>query len=416
MKLFLKILLPFLVLALGVSAAWWLIHTTPMPQRRPKPVKPPVVRVVKAKQSDYRYWVTAQGTVRPRTETALVPQVSGQVVKVSPSLAAGGFFEKGDLLLEIDPTDYRLALTKSEATVATAASQLSKIEAEANVAQKEWKSLGNGTKPSALVLKKPQLADAQATLASAKASLEQARLDLSRTQIRAPFAGRVRSESVDVGQYVNKGSQLASIYAVDYAEVRLPLSDEELAFVDLPLSYRGGLEKGSHPLVILTADFAGKTFTWQGTVVRTEGEIDLKTRMVVLVAQVKDPYGDADGPDAPPLASGMFVRARIQGRLAKDVFVLPRSVLMPPDKVVLVSQENRLKRRKVQVLRVEENDIVIGSGLANGDVVCTTMPKVVVEDMLVSVVGREKKAAPLGKAPHKGKKGRKAAKGEGQAR
>lgn len=394
MKLFLKILLPLLVLVLGVGAAWWLIHTTPKPKRRPRPAKPPVVKVVQAKQTNYRYWLTAQGTVRPRTETALVPQVSGQVVRVSPALAAGGFFEKGELLLEIDPTDYRLFVTKAEATVATAASQLSRIEAEANVAQKEWKSLGNGANPSDLVLKKPQLADARAALASAQATLEQARLDLSRTQIRAPFAGRVRSENVDVGQYVNKGAQLASIYAVDYAEVRLPLSDEELAFVDLPLSYRGGLEKGSHPLVILNADFAGKTFTWQGRVVRTEGEIDPKTRMVVLVAQVKNPYGDADGPDAPPLASGMFVRARIQGRLAKDVFVMPRSVLMPPDKVVLVGPENRLKTRKVEILRVEENDIVIGSGLHNGDLVCTTMPKVVVEDMLVNVFGRDQKDVP----------------------
>ena len=261
-------------------------------------------------------------------------------------------------------------------------------EQEAEVARKEWESLGEG-EPTSLVLREPQIAEAKAAWASAQAALDRAKYDLERTIVRAPYAGRVWEKRVDLGQFVTRGSQIARIYSVDLAEVQLPIPDEELAFVDLPLAYRGRAGNSNKPRVKLTATFAGKKHEWRGRIVRTEGEIDPQSRMVRAVAQIKDPYGYTAHPGRPPLAVGMFVEAEIQGRLARGVVSLPRAALRTGDRVLVVDEESRLRFREVEILRAESDRVIVRSGLEEGERVCVSIVETAVEGMQVRTVEQE---------------------------
>ncbi len=236
-----------------------------------------------------------------------------------------------------------------------------------------------------MTLRIPQVAEAEAALASARAALVRAERDLERTRIRAPYAGRVREKNVDLGQYVTPGTPLARIYAVDYAEIRLPLPDADLAFVDLPLVYRDAESGKSGPEVILRSEFAGRTFQWRGRVVRTEGEIDPRSRMVHAVARVKDPYGRGEDPNRPPLAAGMYVEAEIIGHRVEGVVVIPRTALRERDRVLIVDEDDQLQFRKVDVLRISEDRAVIASGLSEGDRLCLTNLVAVTAGMRVEV-------------------------------
>jgi hypothetical protein len=178
--------------------------------------------------------------------------------------------------------------------------------------------------------------------------------------------------------------------------VRLPLPDTELRFIDLPMLYRGESTEAAGPPVRLRARFAGREHTWQGHIVRTEGEIDARSRMVNVVARVEDPYARVtrDGPDGevsppdrdrPPLAVGLFVSAEIQGRRVEDAISLPRAALRNGDAVLLVDAENRLRRREVDVLRTEDERVVIGGGLRAGDAVVVSPLASAVEGMIVRI-------------------------------
>jgi RND family efflux transporter MFP subunit len=220
--------------------------------------------------------------------------------------------------------------------------------------------------------------------------LEQAMLDLERTEIRAPFDGRVRRENVDVGQFVSRGNSLAQLYSIDVAEVRLPLSSDDLAYVDLPLAYRdenGAVAAG--PGVVLRADWAGKEYTWRGRIARTEGEIDEATRMLYAVAEVKDPYARGADPRRPPLAVGMFVRAEILGKSMAGAIVLPRSSVRGSDTVYVIDPDGRLRFRKVDIFKNERERVIVRSGLAEGERVCISPMEAAVDGMRVRVDSEE---------------------------
>jgi len=381
-----RAVVPILILLAAGIGAFAIFVSKPAPETRRPEFKPPLVRVQKVELQDVQLTVRSQGTVAPRTESRLVPEVSGRVLRVSPGFAVGGFFEEGDSLLEVDPYDYRQALVQARSRVAQAGLRLALEEAEAEVARREWEELGEGD-ASPLTLREPQVEDAHAALQAAEAGLQQAQRDLDRTVVKAPYAGRLREKHVDVGQYVTRGTAVATLYSVDAAEVRLPLPDSELAYLVLPLNYRGEDAARSGPEVMLQAEFGGKVHRWAGRVVRTEGEIDPRSRMVHVVAQVNDPYG-RDG-DRPPLAVGMFVQAEIRGRLAKGVAVIPRQALHPGNMVWTVDEEDRLFFRDVNIFRVEGDQVLISSGLEQGERVCLSSLDAATDGMRVRVAGRE---------------------------
>ena len=368
----LQVVLPLALLGLAGLAAVTMIRNRPVVETRPPEIAPPGVRVHVVGLEDVALSVTSEGTVRPRTESELVPEVSGRVMSVAPSFAEGGFFEAGDVLVTIDPFDYEQAVVSARAQLAQSRLRLAEEEAEAEVAQREWDSLGEGD-PRELTLRKPQLDDARASVAAAEASLVRAERDLERARITAPYAGRVRRKSVDVGQFVSVGSSVATVYAVDRAEIRLPLPDNELAYLNLPLSYRGA-ENRQGPQVMLRSTFAGETHVWSGRILRTESEIDPVSRMVHVVAEVDDPYRPGPDPDRPPLAVGMYVDAEIEGRRFRQIAVVPRSGLRGRSQVMVVDGESRLRFREVEILRMTAESVYVRAGLANGErVVISTL-------------------------------------------
>jgi len=402
-----RILLPLAVLAAGAAIAFLLIRLRPEVERREAPIQPPLVRVVTAEPADHRLDVGSRGTVAPRTESSLVAQVAGRIVEVAPSFAAGGFFRQGETLVVIDPRDYRLALADARAAKAQAETRRATAEAEAEVARREWQELGRG-EPTALAAREPQLAEARAAVAAAEAAVERAELELARTGVEAPYAGRVREKQADVGQYVAPGTPLAAIYATDYAEVRLPVSQDELGYLEIDLGApaadgagtgRTPGAEGAGPPARLTGSIGGAAQVWPARIVRTAGTIDPRTRMLDLFARVDDPFDrDRDGGGgSAPLPMGLFVEATIAGRTAHGVFVVPRAALRDGGRVLVVDDDDRLRFRDVAVLRTEGDRVVISGGLETGERVCVSPLATVTDGMKVRTVPAEE--APLETGP-----------------
>ena len=378
-----KVLLPVVVLTLGLLIGGGMVMARPSVATR-KPSKPtPMVHVLSAKPESIRLKIRSQGTVAPRTESDLIAEVSGRITWVSASLAAGGFIEKDAPLIAIDSRDYEVAITRAKAALSRAKSQLALAK---RAAERQRALAKRGvTSPVSLDDAENAMRVMEANRLEAEASLTQASHDLQRTKVKAPFAGRIRNKYVDVGQFVNRGNPVARIYAVDYAEVRLPIPDDATAFVDLPIDYRDEGGEAPQPRVVLTADFAGEQFSWNGRIVRTEGELDPRTRMIHAVARVEDPYGRGDDPNRPPFAVGMFVEAEIEGRLVDDVYSLPRSALRGNDRVLVVDAESRARRRPITLLQSLPDRVLIASGLEPGDRVVTSPLALTIDGMPVEI-------------------------------
>ncbi|MGH0029886.1 MAG: efflux RND transporter periplasmic adaptor subunit [Myxococcota bacterium] len=381
-----RALLPLLILGAGVlGVALMLFLRAGVPLAEPESVAP-LVRAQSVAKDSFRFVVEGHGTVVPRTESDLVSQVEGEAVWVAPAFVPGGFFATGEILVRIDPADYDAALKSARAGLARTRSELSRATKE----RERQRSLANQSIASQARIDDAEnaYAVAQANFREAKARLDQAERDLERTEIKAPYDGRVREKRVDVGQFVNRGTSLGRVYAVDYAEVRLPVPDRELSYLDLALGFQNGspdVEDG--PPVELHADFAGRPHTWTGRIVRTEGEIDPRSRTVNVVARVEDPYGRLRDEAVVPLSVGLFVEADILGREVGDAVVLPRVALQGDDRVLVIDGDNRLHFRQVDVLRVEREDVVIGGGLSAGERVCVSPLPGAVEGMTVRVAG-----------------------------
>ncbi|MEM7101320.1 MAG: efflux RND transporter periplasmic adaptor subunit [Pseudomonadota bacterium] len=379
----LRIVLPIVILVVGFALAGLIIATGPELQQQPPPDNAPLVRTWLATPETVQIKTHAHGTVLPRTESDLIPEVSGRVVDISDAMVSGGFFSAGDPLFQIDKLDYEVALEQARAALASATSELN-IARRGHTRQLDLarrQSTSETLKDDAL----NRLRIAEASLREARARLQRAERDLERTTVRAPYDGRVRTERVDVGQFVNRGASVAQLYATDYAEVRLPVHDEELAFLDLQLSGLGS-QDGLPPKVLLSADFAGGTHQWEGKIVRTEGEIDPQTRMITLVAQVDSPY--ATEADEPPLAVGLFIAAEIFGRRAHNVFVVPRAAVQANDQVYVISADRTLEFRDVEILREVEEDIYITAGFDAGELISLSTIDNAVEGMAVRPVSQ----------------------------
>ena len=368
-----KKVLPVLIIVFASAAAWALVNARPEVATASVATPALLVDVVEAKRNPVTFSVQSQGSVAPRTQTTLVAEASGQIVEVSPAFVSGGFFKKDDVLVRIDPRNYESVVKRAQAAVARAETQLATETATASYAKEDYarlQRLNPNTAPaSALALRKPQLSAAMAELQSAQADLEKAQGDLDRTVIRAPYDGLVRQKIADVGQYVNVGSQLATTFAIDIAEVRLPITQNDLQYIDVS-RLRDGL-----PLdAVLQAELGGETFSWPASITRSEGVFDADTRVLYLVAQVSDPYGLQSGVEAVqvPLMVGTFVSAQIAGRAGGDLFVVPRQSVYRGETIWLVDEDSVIRPARVDVVRADENFFYISDGLVEGDRYCAT--------------------------------------------
>ncbi len=393
MKVLLKIVLPgALMIALAVAAVVMLARSRPAPPEREPTVTAMMVDVIAAESSGGHFSVEAQGAVQPRTETTIAAEVSGRVVDVAENFTAGGFFRAGDTLARIDPSDYEAALLQAEAELASAQSRLADESARSEQARLDWQRLhGSDREPAELVLRLPQVAGARAAVQAAEAGVLRARRNLERTSIRLPFDGLVRARQVDLGQFVTTGTPLAVVFAVDVAEVRLPLSDQDMAFLNLPAP---GETVATEPVpVTLRGRVAGRPAEWEAQIVRTEGVVDEATRLVYAVAEIRDPYGLLEASRETPLAMGTFVQAEIRGLSAADLIQLPRGALRDGSSVYLANADDELEIRNVEVLRTTPETAYVRNALKPGDRVITTAIQVPIPGLPLRIRGSSESAS-----------------------
>lgn len=370
-----KFLIPLSVVAVSSLVAIWMFVQQPRPTAKEPEPPTMLVDVIRAQAESTIININAQGSVSPRTETTLLSEVSGMITEVSPAFQVGGFFRRGDVLVRIDDRNYRAEVKRAEAAVASQKLNLTQERGLADNAARDFenaRSLFTTQAATDLALRKPQLEEARSNLAFAEADLARKIGDLERTTIRAPYDGLVREKHADLGQFVGAGTQLAVTFAVDVVEVRLPLPDRDLPFLELPDAI-SQIAETVLPAVRLTAAIGGRTYEWHGQIVRTEGVFDERSRVLYAVAQVQDPYNRLARTWDSPLRVGTFVEASIQGRPLSNVFILPRGVLRVGNHIWTVDEDDKLQRRDVVVAHSDENFVYVKSGLNDGELVTTTL-------------------------------------------
>ncbi len=358
----LKALLPVVIIGVSVFIAKGIMDNPPEAKPRPAiPDRPIPVEAISLEAEDFRIEIDTYGTVQPSTETAIIPQVAGKIIEVSPDFENGGFVKQGDIILQIDPADYRIAVKTAEAALAQARATLSEQTALSQEAIRDWKRLGRKGEPGNLVARKPQLSAARAQVASAQAQLEKARLDLERSSIRAPYDGRIKNKQANIGQYVSPGSLLTELYATNAVQLRLPLSQQDLQYLDIP-------DQANRPgsPIEFTADNGSGQPLLTGYISRSEGLLDDRTRQLFVTARIDAPFENTT-----PIVIGQFLQARILGQIFDGVFTLPTALIRDGDFVIL-AEDGELKQQAVSIMWQNERISVIDQGLKAGDLLVTT--------------------------------------------
>ena len=374
-----RLIAPILILAVSSGIFVALINNQPTLKTTAKRPVPVAVRALNINLAPMQLSVSSEGNVQPSVETKLIAQVAGEVIKLSPSLVAGGDFSKGDILLKLDPRDYEIALARSRAAMSRAqAEQLFAAEDAARI-----RSLYAEELASIAQLQSAQriLTVANAALDDAAAMVKRARVDLERTVFRAPFNGRVRTENVDVGQFLSKGAMIATLYDTDRLQVRLPLADAQLAYLD-PSYAQTGLAGEEPADVTLSANFAGDRQSWSAKLLRTEGDISTKSRFLHVIVEVTETVNS----NGVRLPVGLFVDAVITGRTVDNLVSVPRTALRPDNSVMVIDDDNQLHYRDVSVFKLSNRDVLISGGLASGERISISPLQFVVEGMPVAVI------------------------------
>lgn len=373
MRLFAPILV--VIFALLISVA--LVSYQPVIEKVVAPVVLPSVQTQRIELVTSTLSVSTQGLVKPHKQIELASEIAGRVVWVSETLTAGGKFGQSDPLVRIDNTDYKLRLKQ-----AAAANTRATVDLE--IAEKHYQRQQNlYTKK---LISSSQLDDsykayklAEASSLVAEADLEQANLYLQRTEILAPFSGRVQKESIDEGGYIAIGSAIATLYADEIVEVRLPISNEDLSYLNWPQQMRGTLSPDQSVSVTVSSAYGGINYSWHGEMVRVESEVDAATRLFYGVAVVENPEFE----DIPPLTVGLFVNAEIAGRVYDNVAIIPRMALIN-NKVLVVDSDNRLRYREIDIIRIDKESVLVGSGLHQDELICVTPPAIIIDGMQIN--------------------------------
>ncbi len=377
-----NILITVLILIVGILVIGAIWHFQPKVAMRP-PVKPELrsVDILLAQPQPYQATIKTQGTIRPSREINLVAEVSGRVINTHDNFVEGSFFAKGQPLVTLDDRDYRYALLNAQAQIAEAERELALEKGRARQAKREWRELGS-VEANALSLRKPQIKAANAALASAKAQRDRARLDVQRTKVSAPFAGRVQAAQVDLGQFVPVGSVLGVVYDRAAVEVRLPLGNDQLALASF--SPGQSLDKNAPLAVELSANVGGETHRWQATVTSMDASIDSATRFYHIVAAVKEPFNtDLHGQ---ALLVGLFVEATMLGRVIDDVIRLPKTALIERSnekQVFVLNSENELVLKQVDIIDNDGEIVWVKSSIQAGDKIVVSDPRVLNEGIKV---------------------------------
>lgn len=384
------LVIPLAIVAGGILIMSALIMLKEPPVRENKVYLAPLVKAVTLRAEDIKMSVSGYGTVTPKVQVEIVPQVGGKVVEVNPRFKAGGFISGAEPIVKIDPRDYELAVEQAQAVVAKAEVQLDQEKAEAKIALAEWQQLNPGTEPSSpLVLREPQIRQAQAEVKSAKATLAVAQLNLERTEVSLPLDVMVTSERIDLGQYVMAGMTLGSAYGIEAVEIELPLQDKNLAWFEIgsnPVAGNGDNNPASRTRAKVIADFAGAKHIWHGYVTRTTGQVDIASRLVSVVIEVPKPVNPSENEIA--LLPGMFVEVVIEGNVLKNTIAVPRQAVRNGD-TVWVLNDGMVHIQKVAIARSDKDFAYVVSGLDSEAEIIVSSLDAVTEGMKVRLQNTE---------------------------
>ena len=376
-----KFLIAALLTGSGLLVSGLVLTGKPAPVANvpPEPLRP-VVSVLRAQPSEISLAVNTQGTVEARRRINLVAEVAGKVSTVSERFEEGAFFDQGDVLLQLEQADYEFAIARAQSQVAAAEQRLAEERGRNRQAKREWRELGT-VEANALFLRQPQMKAAEAALKASVADLSAAQLALSRTEIRAPFSGRIESKRADLGQYIAPGAAVAEIYATDIVDVALPLNDSQLAALKLPMNANVAL---GIPVILSTA-FGGRQWQWQAQIRRVQAVVDRQSRTVNAIAEVLQPF-ESEFSGRPPLTPGMFVRAEIPTPPIPNLVQLPASALRSDNTVLVVGTGEKLVRQPVAVQRRTEQWAWV-SGLTEGSRIVRAQTGLLVVGLTVEVAG-----------------------------
>jgi len=388
-KKLLKIIAPVLVLVVSIGVVQALSAAKPAPEKKEESQRLISLYVDEVKSDTVTISIQTQGEVRAKTEIDLIPQVSGRIIGISESFAAGAEFSPGETLIKIDDTNYKLAVIRAKAQVAEAQVGVQRELANAKIKTEHWLDKRNAGEPTPYALNKPQVMQAEAKLLAAEADLKEAKLNVARTEINVPFLGRVRDKNVGIGQYVTAGTTLGRVFSTDTVEIRLSLTDAQLAELNLPMGFMA--DAFNAPVVQFKAHIGSQEHFWTGRIVRTHASVDSQTRLIYAIGEVEDPYGLGSDNGA-PMAVGMFVHAEIAGVNSQSALVLPRLALRNADKVYVINDQNRLEIRKVEVISTSEETVLVSTGVEVGDKVVTSTIPAAVDGMEVRAITREQQS------------------------
>ena len=363
-----KKLIPVAIVTAVAVTIYVIVANPPQTRRSGPPATTNInVQVQLLKAKPFVAHVSSFGTVKPRVQTMLSAQVSGQVMVINDDFREGGFFNKGDVLVQLDDRDHRAEVQQSQANLMNAKQALLEEQARVEQAKTDWQRLGNGEQANDLVLRKPQLAAAQAAVLSAQAQLDKANLDLERTKIKAPFAGRVLQQLVDVGEVVSANTELGEVYASDVVEVRLPIKNSDLDLIKLPVRFVGQEQQVGAKVRFHSTVFGEQSF--DGRLVRTEGAIDSNAQQLYVVGQISDPF--AANSTQMPIKIGQYIKADIEAEPLTNPIVIPNSAIYQGSYVYTVVDGNLL-RKDISVKWQDTEQSVIKSGLNEGELLVLT--------------------------------------------
>jgi len=379
-----QFIIPVAILAVGFLAFVGFSSMKKPPEEKAEVDNTPIVAVESITVAAMTLEVSSYGVVTPKYETTIVAQVNGEIVELSDTFVRGGLVKKGQLLARIDPNDYQAALIEAEANMASARAALEKEVAQGKVAESEWKQITD-TSPTELSLRKPQLAQELARVKSAQASVLRAKRNLQRTEITAPYDAMIESRDIGLGSYVGTGTQLGKLLGTAIAEVRLPVADNQLQFL---------INHGQQAKVNLVGSYAGKDIQWQADIARSEGVVDSKSRMSYLVAEIKDPYHLNSGTEntGTPLRFGSYVQANILGKEIASASIVPR-YLVNNNRIAILDAESKLHYAEIDIVRQQGGDVVVSSGLFDGDQMIVSALDYPVNGMKLTLAGDEKESS-----------------------
>ena len=362
-----KKLKPLFILlgSFAISYLLWLLGQVQPDPVEEAPAPDVIIEILTPK--DYQIQISSNGTTTPLTQTVLTAEVGGEVIYRSKKFSEGSSVIEGEILAKIDDTDLQLQYKNALLQLANAEVQYSLQLAEAEVAKEAWKKIGDGV-ASDLTLKKPQLKQAEALLEVAKAQVSSAKNKLNKTEIVAPYAGRIQSVNIDLGTTIIPGQPVGAMYTSSEIEIILAVKDNDLQFLSIPMDGRK-LNPSEQASVVIESFYKGKTQSWEGKLERVDGVIDPITRMINLIAVFKNDFIETDKPNLP---IGLFVEAKIDGITLKNIFEIPINSISKDNEVYIVDKDNQLELRKLTVLKKYSEFVIIKDGLKAGERIVTS--------------------------------------------